>query len=301
MKKKGGPEARAPVEKSEPERAAKRRKLNVPVNAGVKLGQPAPYFKCQAVVPLGCKLPNRKEPEPSAGGGDDETSKAPEITLISLDDYKGSWLILFFYPLDFTFVCPTEICEFSERAADFRASGCEVLACSIDSVYTHMAWMNNPKEKGGIADINIPLMSDVTREVSKAYECLMDDKGHTCRATFIIDAEGKIRHKSFQDPAVGRNVSEYLWLVHAYQTADITGEACPRGWIRGGNTIKTDPIGKLEYFQGLADGDDEEEDEGTPSPQTKADAKPEKTAPVDASGGGARPTYKPVAEKKPEE
>jgi len=188
-------------------------------------------------------------------------SKAPEFKsdcvqadgqfgTVSLADYKGKWLVLFFYPLDFTFVCPTEICDYSDRSGDFRKIGCEVLGASIDSKFSHLAWIQTPRNKGGLGEMKISLLADVNRSVSKDYGVLLEEAGHTLRGLFIINPEGVIVHATLNAPQVGRNVDETLRLVQAYQYAAIHGEVCPSGWKPGSATIK--PGNKLEYFEKVA-------------------------------------------------
>jgi alkyl hydroperoxide reductase subunit AhpC len=167
---------------------------------------------------------------------------------VSLSTYKGKYVVLFFYPLDFTFVCPTEICDFSDRANDFKAAGAEVVAASVDSLFSHLAWTEVPRNKGGLGKINIPIIADLTRTISKDYGVLMEKDGHTLRGLFIIDGKGIIRHLSMNDPSVGRNVDEVLRLVQAFQFTDKHGEVCPSGWKPGQKTMKTDPSKKDEFF-----------------------------------------------------
>eukprot|EP00483_Globobulimina_turgida_P000286 UN00286 len=167
---------------------------------------------------------------------------------IKLSALRGSWIVLFFYPLDFTFVCPTEICEFSDKSAEFNKIGCKVIGASVDSQYTHYAWSNVQRKKGGIGKLTIPLIADVSRQLSKDYGVLLDE-GHSCRGTFIIDPNGVIRHISFNDPPVGRNVDEVLRLVHGYQLFERNGQVCPAKWrSQKDKTIKPHPKDKLEYF-----------------------------------------------------
>jgi len=189
-------------------------------------GQPAPQFEAEALVGQSFKK-------------------------ISLEDYKGKWLVLFFYPLDFTFVCPTEIVAFSEAVGEFEKLNCAVVGASIDSNFVHLAWANTPRDKGGLGKLAIPLIGDVTKEVAMAYGALFKEEGYTCRATFIIDANGIIRHASFNDPPVGRNVNEVLRLVEAYQYSDKFGEVCPANWVKGSPTIIPHPEEKSVYFSQL--------------------------------------------------
>lgn len=165
--------------------------------------------------------------------------RAPEFTLdamvgrgdfkkVSLADYRGKWVVLFFYPLDFTFVCPTEIQEFSKRDAEFKKLNTAVLGCSIDSVHSHKAWVN-----GSLGSIPFPLLSDLKREVSRAYNCLIEEKGHATRATFIIDPEGTLQYALYHNTDVGRSVSETLRVVEALKT----GDRCPVEWKPGEKTL----------------------------------------------------------------
>ncbi len=165
----------------------------------------------------------------------------------SLSDFKGKYVVLFSYPLAFTFVCPTEIIAFSDRAEDFRKNNCEVVAFSVDSIFSNLAWVQTPRNKGGLGKLNIPIVSDVNHQISKDYGVLLEDAGHTLRGTFIIDGKGILRHASFNDPPVGRNVDEILRLVQGYQYTDVHGEVCPSNWTPGAATIK--PANKLEYFE----------------------------------------------------
>jgi len=138
---------------------------------------------------------------------------------VKLSDYKGKYVVLFFYPLDFTFVCPTEIVQFSDKAAAFREIGCEVIGASIDSQFSHMEYCKKDRKKGGLGKMDIPLIADVTKKISKTYGCLIDqggDNGVSFRATYIIDRAGIVRHISISDLPVGRNVDEVLRLVKAF-------------------------------------------------------------------------------------
>lgn len=128
-------------------------------------------------------------------------------------------MVLFFYPLDFTFVCPTEICAFSDAAAEFRANNAEIIGCSIDSEFTHLAWTNTSRKQGGLGKMDIPLLADVIQAIAKDYGVLIEEEGTTLRGTFIIDHNGILRHAQINDHSVGRNVSETLRLVQAFQHA----------------------------------------------------------------------------------
>ena len=152
--------------------------------------------------------------------------------------------MLFFYPLDFTFVCPTEIVQFSGKAKEFRETGCEVIGCSIDSQFSHMEYTKKDRKKGGLGKMDIPLIADVTKSIARQYGCLIedgDDAGVAFRATYIIDKEGTLRHISISDLPVGRNVDETLRLVKAFQYTDEFGEVCPASWRPGNATMHADP------------------------------------------------------------
>ncbi|CAH1798256.1 unnamed protein product [Owenia fusiformis] len=171
-----------------------------------------------------------------------------ELKDLKLSDYKGKYLVFFFYPLDFTFVCPTEIIAFSDRVEEFRAINTEVVACSVDSQFTHLAWINTPRTQGGLGPMNIPLLSDLTHKISKDYGVLLEDAGHTLRGLFIIDDKGVLRQITMNDLPVGRSVDETLRLVQAFQYTDSHGEVCPAGWKPGQDTIIPNPADKLKYF-----------------------------------------------------
>ncbi|XP_013097212.1 peroxiredoxin 1 [Stomoxys calcitrans] len=167
---------------------------------------------------------------------------------ISLEDYKGKYVVLFFYPLDFTFVCPTEIIAFSDRAAEFRNIGCEVIACSTDSQYTHLAWINTPRKQGGLGEMDIPLLADKSMKIARDYGVLDEDTGIPFRGLFIIDKNQVLRQKTINDLPVGRNVDETLRLVQAFQFTDEHGEVCPANWKPGQKTMVADPKKSQEYF-----------------------------------------------------
>lgn len=184
---------------------------------------PAPDFKAQAVV-------------------------GHDFKEISLKDYKGKWLCLFFYPLDFTFVCPTEITAFSDRADDFKKMGCEILGVSIDSQFSHLAWINTPRNKGGLGELNYPLLADVTKKVSRDYGVLIEDAGVALRGLFLINPEQKISYQVVHDLGVGRSVDETLRVLEAFQYVEKNGEVCPANWSKGKDSMKPDPKGSQEYF-----------------------------------------------------
>jgi peroxiredoxin 2/4 len=151
-----------------------------------------------------------------------------EMKPVSLADYKGKWLVLFFYPLDFTFVCPTEIQGFEAMYDDFKAIGAEIVGGSVDSVYSHKAW-----SESSLGKLRFPLISDISHRISRDYGILIEEKGISLRGTFIIDPEGKVRSYVVNDLGVGRNVEEILRTVQAFQT----GANCPVNWKPGQATL----------------------------------------------------------------
>merc|ERR1712096_223590 len=171
-----------------------------------------------------------------------------EFKELKLEDFLGKYLVFFFYPLDFTFVCPTEILAFNDRVEEFRKIGVEVVGCSVDSHFTHLAWMNTPRTEGGLGKLNIPLLSDLTHQISKDYGVYLEDNGISLRGLFIIDDKGILRQITMNDLPVGRSVDETLRLAQAFQYTDKHGEVCPAGWKPGKDTIIPDPVNKLKYF-----------------------------------------------------
>ncbi|XP_062982548.1 peroxiredoxin-4 isoform X2 [Elgaria multicarinata webbii] len=161
-----------------------------------------------------------------------------EFKELKLSDYEGKYLVFFFYPLDFTFVCPTEINAFSDRIEEFRSIDAEVVACSVDSQFTHLAWINTQRKQGGLGPVKIPLLSDLTHQISKDYGVYLEDQGHALRGLFIIDDKKILRQITLNDLPVGRSVDETLRLVQAFQYTDKHGEVCPAGWKPGSETIK---------------------------------------------------------------
>ena len=174
-----------------------------------------------------------------------------EFKDIKLSQYRGKYVVLFFYPLDFTFVCPTEITAFSDRYNDFSSKNTEVLGVSVDSKFTHLAWIQTPRNEGGIGDINYPLVSDLKREICQAYNVLNED-GEADRGLFIINPKGVIMHSTINKAPVGRNIDETLRILQAYQYVEShPDEVCPAGWTPGDKTMKEDPKGSKEYFSSL--------------------------------------------------
>lgn len=170
-----------------------------------------------------------------------------EFTTLSSEDYKGKWKILFFYPLDFTFVCPTEITAFSDAVDKFRALNCDVIGCSTDSKFSHLAWTKQPRNEGGLGEISYPLLADFTKEISANYGVLLEP-GMALRGLFIIDDKDTIQHATINNLGVGRNVDEVLRLVEAFQFTAKHGEVCPAGWSSGSDSMKPDPKGSQEWF-----------------------------------------------------
>lgn len=153
---------------------------------------------------------------------------------ISLADYRGGWLIFFFYPLDFTFVCPTEITALSDRLEEFADLDAEILGCSTDSIFSHWAWLNTAKEKNGIAGTKYPLVADFTKETARAYGVLNEETGAAQRGLFIIDPDGVLKYAVVTDDNVGRSVDETLRVLAALQT----GGLCPAEWRPGKALLK---------------------------------------------------------------
>lgn len=174
-----------------------------------------------------------------------------EIKEIALSDFNGKWKVLFFYPLDFTFVCPTEITAFSDKIELFKNLNTEVIACSVDSAFSHLAWTKQSRNDGGLGDINFPIIEDLTKSISRSYGALMPAGDVAFRATYVIDDNNVVQHVSINNLSVGRNVEEIARLVDGYQYTAKHGEVCPAGWTQGADTMKPDPKGSKEYFNKL--------------------------------------------------
>jgi len=162
--------------------------------------------------------------------------------------HEGKWLVLFFYPLDFTFVCPTEIIAFSDAYDRFAEIGAKVAAISVDSQYTHLAWVNTPRKEGGLGEVTFPLIADLNKDIARKYDVLLEQAGVALRGLFIIDPKGVVRHATVNDLPVGRNVDEALRVIQAFQYVEKHGEVCPANWNPGSDTMKADPVGSREYF-----------------------------------------------------
>ncbi|HIE42380.1 MAG TPA: peroxiredoxin [Nitrospinaceae bacterium] len=189
----------------------------------VLVAKPAPDFTAQAVMPDG----SFKE--------------------IKLSDYKGKYVILFFYPLDFTFVCPTEIIAFSEKMDEFKKRNTEVLGVSVDSHFSHLAWRNTDRKKGGLGDIAYPLVADLNKKITNDYG-VMHEAGIAFRGLFLIDKDGVVQHQVINNLPLGRSIDEALRMVDALQFHENNGEVCPANWKAGEDGMKPDPDGSQEYF-----------------------------------------------------
>lgn len=187
---------------------------------------------------------------------------APDFTATALDggkfrpitmsEYRGKYVLLFFYPLDFTFVCPTEITAFSDKADEFAKRNCQVLGASVDSHFTHLAWTNVPRDKGGLGEIRYPLIADLTKSIARDYGVLIEGAGIALRGLFLIDKSGVVRHALVNDLPLGRSVDEALRMLDALQFFEEHGEVCPANWKPGSPTMKPDPKGSQEYFSKCA-------------------------------------------------
>jgi alkyl hydroperoxide reductase subunit AhpC len=172
-----------------------------------------------------------------------------EFKDISLADYKGKWVVLFFYPLDFTFVCPTEITSFSDRIDEFKKLNTEVIACSVDSKFSHLAWVNTARKEGGLGDIKYPILSDINKTISRDYGVLLENAGIALRGLFLINPDGVIKYQVVHENSVGRNVDETLRVIQAFQHTAETGEVCPANWTKGQDAMKPGPQPSKEYFR----------------------------------------------------
>jgi len=192
---------------------------------GVLVGKKAPDFTANAVF------------------GDNEIK---EITLSKVS--KGKYAVLFFYPLDFTFVCPSELLAFDHRFAEFKKRGVEVIGVSIDSQFTHLAWRNTAVENGGIGQVKYPLVADVKHEICRAYDVEFEAAGVAFRGSFLIDKAGVVRHQVVNDLPLGRNIDEMLRMVDALQFTEKHGEVCPAGWTQGQEGMQASTEGVAKYL-----------------------------------------------------
>jgi peroxiredoxin (alkyl hydroperoxide reductase subunit C) len=165
----------------------------------------------------------------------------------SLSDYRGKYVILFFYPLDFTFVCPSEIIAFDKNLARFKERGCEVIGVSVDSQFSHWAWKNTPVKEGGIGNIQYPLVADLDKSISRRYGVLLD-MGVALRGTFLIDKEGMVRHAVINDLPLGRSIDEALRMVDALKFHEEHGDVCPANWHEGEEAMKPTAEGVADYL-----------------------------------------------------
>ena len=194
------------------------------VTSSVQVTKPAPDFTATAVMP-------------------DNSFN----TSLQLSSYRGKNVVLFFYPLDFTFVCPSEIIAFDKKLEEFRSRNCEVIGASVDSHFTHWAWKNTPVEKGGIGNVQFPLIADLTKNIARSYGVLIDES-IALRGLFLIDKEGVVRHALVNDLPLGRNVDEALRVLDALQFTEKHGEVCPANWRKGEEGMKPSAEGVASYL-----------------------------------------------------
>jgi peroxiredoxin (alkyl hydroperoxide reductase subunit C) len=173
---------------------------------------------------------------------------AGQFRSFSLAEMKGKWVVLFFYPLDFTFVCPTEILAFSDRIDEFRKLGAEVVGVSIDSKFCHLAWIEKKREEGGISGLAYPLLEDVTKTIARDYDVLDEAGAVALRGLFLIDPDGVVQHATVNNLAVGRSVDETLRVLQAFQFVRDNGEVCPSDWKPGARSMKPGWSESKEYF-----------------------------------------------------
>ena len=186
------------------------------------------------------------------------TQEAPDFTAqavmgdntfeeVTLSTYRGKYVVLFFYPLDFTFVCPSEIIAFDEALEQFRAKNAEVIGVSVDSHFTHLAWKNTPRDQGGIGNINYPLVADLDKNISREYG-ILSDESVALRGLFLIDKEGIVRHELVNDLGLGRSVDEAIRMLDALQFSEERGEVCPANWHEGDDAMKPTADGVADYL-----------------------------------------------------
>ncbi|MCF6284552.1 MAG: peroxiredoxin [Candidatus Hydrogenedentes bacterium] len=190
----------------------------------VQVTQPAPDFTATAVMP--------------------NNTFNEEFSLSAL---KGKYVVLFFYPLDFTFVCPSEIIAFDKKVEEFKSRNCELVGVSVDSHFSPLAWKNTPVNKGGIGNVQYPLVADLTKKISRDYGVLLDD-AIALRGLFLIDKEGVVQHALVNNLPLGRNVDEAIRLLDALQFTEEHGEVCPANWNKGDEAMKPSAEGVAEYL-----------------------------------------------------
>lgn len=191
------------------------------------IGKPAPDFKAKAV------------------------KEGLIVDDFSLQHYRGEYIVFFFYPLDFTFVCPTELHAFQDCLEEFEKRHAQVIGCSVDSCYSHLAWLNIPKSKGGIAGVDYPLVSDLNKTIARDYGVLMPEEGIAYRGLFLIDKEGIVRHQVINDLPLGRSIEETLRVLDAWIYFEAHGEVCPANWRSGGAAFKPSYEELENYFASL--------------------------------------------------
>ncbi|MBI5537301.1 MAG: peroxiredoxin [Deltaproteobacteria bacterium] len=191
----------------------------------VLVQKPAPAFKATAIMP--------------------DNSINDNFTL---ESFRGKYAVLFFYPLDFTFVCPSEILAFDHRVEEFKKRNCEVIGVSIDSHFTHLAWKNTAVDNGGIGKVRFPLVADLTKKIARDYDVLVDD-AVALRGTFLIDKQGIVRHQVVNDLPLGRNIDDALRTLDALQYLEEHGEVCPANWKKGDAAMKPTTDGVARYLK----------------------------------------------------
>lgn len=192
--------------------------------SNVLVGKAAPHFTAKAVV------------------------KGEIVDAFSLRDFLGQYVLFFFYPLNFTFVCPTELHAFQSRLSEFEEKGVQVVGCSVDSWFSHQAWLNTPKNKGGIEGVEYPIVSDINKDIARHYQVLKEEDGVAYRGLFLIDQQGIIRHQLVNDLPLGRSVDEALRMVDALIFFEKNGEVCPANWSVGAKGMKPTAEGLARYF-----------------------------------------------------
>jgi peroxiredoxin (alkyl hydroperoxide reductase subunit C) len=192
---------------------------------GVLVGKKAPDFKATAVV------------------------NGSDFKEVKLSDYQGKYVVMFFYPLDFTFVCPTELHAFQEKLDTFKKLNCEVLGVSIDSHFSHLAWLNTPRSEGGIKGVTYPVIADIHKTISRDYDVLIPEAGIALRGTFLIDKNGVVQQQTINNLPLGRSVDEMIRLLEALQYTESHGEVCPANWKKGETAMKATQEGLKSYFK----------------------------------------------------
>jgi len=188
------------------------------------IGTPTPHFTAQALV------------------------QGNIVEKFSLNLFSGKYIIFFFYPLNFTFVCPTELHAFQEKLHEFERRGAQVVCCSVDSIFCHLAWWNTPKKKGGIQGVTYPIVADLNKEIARQYNVLDERAGVAFRGLFLIDQKQIIRHLLINDLPIGRSVDEVLRLLDALTFHEKHGEVCPANWKKGDKSISPTQEGLIHYF-----------------------------------------------------